>query len=96
MLATFSNRSPGEILDQVLFYLDTGPGYVVTVIGVFLVWFAWRALMKQAHPFRAALSVKGQPLRYSAFVTCGIPLDGPAISRSVTLGQSGMVQSFLQ
>lgn len=46
LLNTLSNSSPGAILDEVLFFIDTGPGYVVTVIGLFLVWFAWRALMK--------------------------------------------------
>lgn len=48
MLSPFLLASTGLAgwIDEALTFIDTGPGYVVAVIGTFLIWFAWRALMK--------------------------------------------------
>lgn len=45
-LNTLTTSSPGTLIHEALLFIDTGPGYVVTVIAIFLIWFAWRALMK--------------------------------------------------
>jgi len=45
-LNTLTTSSPGTLVHEALLFIDTGPGYVVTVIAIFLIWFAWRALMK--------------------------------------------------
>ncbi|TDP49259.1 hypothetical protein [Zavarzinia compransoris] len=45
-LSLLAAASPADLLHSALTFIDTGPGYIVTVIAIFLIWFAWRSLMK--------------------------------------------------
>lgn len=40
-----SSVSLSSYVHQFVNFMDTGPGYVITVIGVFLIWLAWRSFM---------------------------------------------------
>ncbi|MCF4166082.1 hypothetical protein L2U69_10545 [Zavarzinia compransoris] len=40
-----SSVSLSGYVHQVVQFIDTGPGYVVTVTAVFLIWLAWRSFM---------------------------------------------------
>lgn len=38
--------SLSSLMHDLFGFIDTGPGYLATVIAVFLIWLAWRSFMR--------------------------------------------------